>query len=88
VIFDGVQDAGIYGLSVQGNQRAESVLRFINSRDAFLSATRLLTPAAVFLQVEGAGSRDVIVEGGDVSKAAKPVGFIRGAAESAVKLRL
>jgi hypothetical protein len=53
VIFDHVEDAAINGLSVQGNAEAESLLRFIDSKQTLMTATRLLTPAAVFLQLEG-----------------------------------
>ena len=57
VIFDHVQDALVNALSAQVAKEAESALRFIESRDVLLSATRLLAPTAVFLQVEGAGER-------------------------------
>src|SRR5689334_23402672 len=52
VILDNIEDAAINGLNVQGNQQAESVLRFINTKQTLLTATRLLTPASVFLQLE------------------------------------
>src|SRR5262249_5870043 len=48
VIFDQVVDAAVNGLSAQGNPKAESLLRFINTRDALLTASRGLTPPAVF----------------------------------------
>jgi hypothetical protein len=87
VIFDHVEDAGLYGLSVQGNPQAESVLRFIDSKQALLTATRVLTPCSTFLQLEGEGNEGIIVEGGDLSKASSPVAFKNGASESSVKLR-
>jgi hypothetical protein len=68
LIFDHIEDAAINGLSVQGNPEAESVLRFIDSKQALLTATRLLTPAAVFLQLEGAANDGIIIDGGDLSK--------------------
>ncbi len=87
VVFDHVADASVNGLSAQGNQQAESLVRFIDTRDVFFSATRVLTPAAVFLQVEGAGNQAITIDGGDLSRAAAPLTFTRGATEKAVKLR-
>jgi hypothetical protein len=87
VIFDHVEDAAIYGLSVQGNPQAESVLCFIDSRQTLLTASRVLTPSGPFLQLEGESSDGIIVEGGDLSKAASAVAFKNGASETSVKLR-
>ncbi len=87
VIFDHVEDAAIYGLNVQGNPQAESVLRFIDSRQALLTGSRVLTPSSTFLQVEGEGNDGIIVEGGDLSKATSVVAFKNGASENSVKLR-
>jgi hypothetical protein len=87
VVFDHVQDAAVNSLNVQGNKDADSLLRFTDSRDVLLSASRVLTPAAVFLQVEGADNGNITIDGGDISKAATPVAFKNGASESSVKLR-
>jgi hypothetical protein len=87
MIFDQVEDAAINGLSVQGNPAAESVLRFVDTRQALLSAPRVLTPAATFLRVEGGSSSGIMIDGGDLSRASTPVTFGAGASESAVKLR-
>ena len=88
LIFDHVEDAAINGLSVEGNPQAESVLRFVACRHALLTATRLLTPAATFLQLEGAANQGITIDGGDLSKAAHPIAFKDGATGQAVKLRL
>lgn len=88
VIFDNVRDAAVNGLSMQGNPEAESVLRFIGTKDALLTATRVLTPAAVLLRVEGTASENIIVDGGDVAKAAKPVEFAAGAGEKSARVRV
>ncbi|WP_260706729.1 glycoside hydrolase family 28 protein [Edaphobacter flagellatus] len=88
VIFDHVVDATIYGINVQGNTSAESAARFIDSKDILMNSPRLLTPAAVFLQVEGSENENIIVDGGDLSKAQKPVAFANGAAEKVVRLRI
>ena len=88
IVFDHVSDAAVNGLSVQGEKDAESVLRFIESQDVLLSATKLLRPAKAFLQVEGAANENIVLDGGDVSKAARPLAVQNGASEKAVKLRL
>jgi Glycosyl hydrolases family 28 len=87
LILDNVTDAAISGLSAQGNSEAESVLRFINAAETLVTAPRLLTPAAVFLRVEGGESREIVVDGGDISKAGRAVAHEAGAAEKSVKLR-
>jgi hypothetical protein len=74
-------------LNVQGNSAAESVLRFTKVTDALLSASRVLTPAAAFLQLEGDANANIIVDGGDLTKAASPVTLQAGATHAAVKVR-
>ena len=87
MVFDHVEDAAINGFSAQANPQAESLLRFIETRDVLLTAARALTPAAVFLQVEGAASQGITVDGGDLSKAATPVSLKANAPANSVKLR-
>jgi hypothetical protein len=52
-----------------------------------LTGTKLLTKAKAFLQLEGAGSEGIIVDGGDLRKAEKPIVFIKGAAEKSSVVR-
>ncbi|PYY16729.1 MAG: glycoside hydrolase [Acidobacteria bacterium] len=87
VVFDHVNDAAVNGFSVQGTKESESTLRFIDSRDVLLTATRLLAPAPIFLQVEGAESGAITIDAGDLSKASSAVAFRAGASQKAVKLR-
>ena len=87
VVFDNVQDAAIHGLSAQGNPAAESVLRFTRVKDALLTASRVLTEAAAFLQIEGEANSNVIIDGGDLTKAASPLALQAGAKKTAVKIR-
>jgi hypothetical protein len=87
IVLDGVQDATIAGLSADANKEAESLLRFINTTDTLVSSPRVLTPAAVFLRVEGKESRDITVDGGDLSKAEQPLQFAGDARKDAVKVR-
>jgi hypothetical protein len=87
LVFDHVTDAAIAGLSAQGTKEAESLLRFIATQDVLLTAPRVLALASVFLRVEGPASQGIIIDGGDISKAAAPLSFNAGASSEAVKLR-
>jgi Glycosyl hydrolases family 28 len=87
LVFDHVEDAALNGFSAQGNPGAESLLRFIESSAVLLSATRVLTPAAVFLRVEGPASAGLKIDGGDLSRAATLLSFGNGADEKAVTVR-
>lgn len=87
VILDHVEDVSISGLAVEGNADAESALRFIDTQQVLVTAPRVLKQGKVFLQVEGASSGGIIVDGGDLIKAAESVVFKNAAEESAVKLR-
>jgi len=87
VIFDHVEDAALYGFAVQGNTEAESVLRITDSKQVLITAPRVLTPSSSFLQLEGEANEGIIVEGGDLSKAASVVGYKSGAAVKSIKLR-
>ena len=87
VIFDHVVDGSIIGLAAEGNPQAESVLRFRNSQDVLLSACRVLQQASVFLQVEGAESHGIVLDGGDLRKAKSALAFKDGAATESVRER-
>lgn len=71
VVLDRVSDAAINGLSAQGNADAQSVIRMTASKDVLITAPRVLTPAALFLQLEGSDNQNVSIDGGDLTKAAK-----------------
>jgi hypothetical protein len=88
VVFDQVADAAVNGLSAQGSSRAESLLRFVNTRDILLTASRVLTPSAVFLRLEGEANDGITIDGGHLSKADKLLAYGDGATEKAVKLRV
>jgi hypothetical protein len=87
VIFDHVEDVAVNSLSVQANPAAESALRCINSKQVLLMAARLVSPAAVFLQLEGTENENIKIDGGDLSKAATAFTFKNGATEKAVQQR-
>ena len=84
VVFEGVEDAAINGMSAQGNEAAELV-RLRDSRQVLISASRVLTPAATFLHVEGSSSSDIVIDGGDLSRANQLTKFTDGATNSAVR---
>ncbi|HLH37121.1 MAG TPA: glycosyl hydrolase family 28 protein [Alloacidobacterium sp.] len=87
LILDHAKDISINGLSVQGNSKAESVLRFIDTEQALVTAPRLLGTAATFLRLEGAGSKEILVNGGDISRAQQALAFQNGAEKEAVTVR-
>lgn len=87
LILDNVEAAAINGLSAQGQKNAESLLRFINTRDVLISALRVLTPITNALQVEGKESHNIKIDGGDISKADKALVLASGATAHAVRLR-
>ncbi|AWI10270.1 glycoside hydrolase family 28 protein [Ereboglobus luteus] len=83
VVLDNVSDAALLNIAAQGNVNAPSTLRCIQTTDTLISAPRLLTPAAVYLAVEGERSAAITLEGGDLRKAAKKITHDRGATPSA-----
>jgi len=87
VIFDHVEDAAINFFSVEGNPSAESVLRVIDSKDVFMTATRVLNASPAFLQLEGSANERITIDGGDLSRASSAVQYKDGASERAVKVR-
>lgn len=82
MVLDNVEDVFISGLQVMADKEAESVLRFVNCKEVFLNACRLLNPAKVFLQLEGAASNDISIEGSDLKKATQQISYVRGATKS------
>jgi len=63
------------------------LLRFIDTRETLLTSTRVMAPCAAFVKVEGASSAGIIIEGGDLSKAAMPLAFANDAHHDAASLR-
>jgi hypothetical protein len=83
-VLDRTHDVAANGLSLQGTKEAESLLRFIESRDILLTASRVLAPTPVFLQVEGPESAGIRIDGGDRSKATQSLAFKAEASEKSV----
>jgi hypothetical protein len=86
LVFENVSDAAVSALSAESDAKAESLLRFTNVREILLSACRMLTAGASFLHLSGPDNANIRIEGGDISKAAKPVTFSGGATVKAVKV--
>jgi len=84
IVLDHAHDVAANGLSLQGTTEAESLLRFVESRDILLTAARVLSPTPVFLQVEGPGSTGIRIDGGDRSKATQSLAFKADASEKSV----
>lgn len=87
VLFDHVHDAAVNGLSAAGNPQARSVLRIINSKDVLVSAARVLSPASTFLRLEGDANTSIVIDGGSITKAGKPLACAEGTDPKAVTLR-
>jgi hypothetical protein len=87
VVFDRVTDAAVNGLGAAGHPQADAVVRVTDARDVLLTGPRLLTPAATFLRVAGAASEGIKIDGGDVSKATRPLALMDGAPEHAAIIR-
>jgi hypothetical protein len=85
LVFDHVEDVAIDGFSGQVNAEAESLLRFTDTREALLTACRVLNPCNAFLDVEGQSSADITIAASDLSKATTPLVFSRGGSKEAVR---
>ena len=88
VDLDNVSDAVINGMSVQGNPSAKSVVRVKDTRDVLISASRVLTNAAAFIELAGPKNLGITVDGGDISKASQPVIYRGGAKARSVRMNL
>jgi polygalacturonase len=86
IVFDHVSDAALNGLSATGHPKAP-LLRLIETRQALLSASRLLSPSISFLRLEGALSGGITIDGGDFSSAQQDVELLNGAKQSSLKVR-
>ena len=86
VVLDNITDATLSTLATQGNPSAPSTLRLINTTDTLIAAPRLLTPAAVYLAVEGERSANITLLPGDTRKAATQVTHTRGATPKSTHL--
>jgi hypothetical protein len=87
VVLDNVQDAAITGLSAQADPETESMIRMTGSKDVLITASRVLTPTKAFLRLEGKPCEGIMIDGGDLRKAAKIIVAGNGVSEKSVKVR-
>jgi hypothetical protein len=85
LVFDHVEEVALTGFSAQGNAEADSLLRFTDTRQALLTACRVLTPCNAVLDVEGQSSADITIAASDLSKAATQLVFSHGGSKDAVR---
>jgi len=84
LVFDHVEDASAVGLGIQGQEKSESIIRLIDSKDILLNAVRVLSESAVFLRVEGTENKNIKIGSGDLSKSKIPVIFQSGSDKRSV----
>ncbi len=72
-VCDEVDNLEFSGLKVAGAKAAESVIRFQNTRNVFINASRTLNETGTFLSVEGPMSRDILLSNNKFNTASKVV---------------
>ena len=85
--LDNVSDVTINGMSAPGDTNAKSVVRVKDARDVLLTASRVLTAASAFIELVGPNNVGITVDGGDISKAAKPAKLSDGAISKSVRIK-
>ena len=87
LVLDRAEQISLRGFEAAGNPAADSLLRFTNVKSAFLSACRVLSPAAAFLHVEGPESKAISIRGSDLTQAQTPFRLAGNEASLAVDLK-
>jgi hypothetical protein len=87
MVCDDVEDLELAGVRAQGDQAAESLLRFQGVRGAFIHGCRPLSEVASFLRVEGEDNEAILLSGNDLRKAGRHFEAADGAADSVVEVR-
>ena len=87
LILDRVEDVSITALAVESNPDAESAVRFTDTKSVLMTAPRLLAGVHTFLAIEGTQSKGIILDGGDLTRAAQAVALDRGASPSSVRMK-
>ncbi|MCD2422588.1 glycosyl hydrolase family 28 protein [Niabella pedocola] len=67
MVLDQLENA-VISLLTAGAQGSPSVLRLKNCTDVLIVSPRVLNPATVFAAIEGADTRNIKIEGGDLTK--------------------
>ena len=66
VVCDDVADLELNGFSAAGHPAAESLVRLANVRQAFITASRPLSPVPVFVAAENMGERELSLQNNDL----------------------
>jgi len=85
--FDNVSDATVNSLCVVGDAIGKAIVRVNETREVLFTGSRVLNRANSFIEVVGENNSGITVEGGDISKVAKPLTLSGGSAK-AVRLRV
>ncbi|MBO9593332.1 MAG: right-handed parallel beta-helix repeat-containing protein [Niabella sp.] len=83
IILDHLENA-VISLLTAGVQGSLSVLRLRNCADVLITSPRVLNPCAVFAEIEGPGTRNIKIEGGDLTKIKSSI-LLRDVPPAAVK---
>ena len=86
-VCDDVDNLEFSGLKVAGAKTAESVIRFQNTRNVFINASRTLNETGTFLRVEGAMSRDILLSNNKFNTVSKVVETTSDVSKDAVAQR-
>lgn len=69
IVCDDVSDLELNGFKADADPKTESLIRLHNARGAFITGSRPLGPVPVFMQVEGADSREIVLRGNRLDQA-------------------
>ncbi len=70
LVCEDVEDLELSGFRAEGNSEGE-LLRLCDTRLAYIHGCRPTSPVAEFLQVKGAGSREILLQANDLRRANK-----------------
>lgn len=73
IVCDDVEDMDISALKVSGSKKAESVMRFQDSKNVFITGSRTLNPVSTFVRVEGSQSKNIVLMGNFLHQTQKKI---------------
>jgi hypothetical protein len=81
---DDARDVEVYRFTTRKPRTGEPVVRFENVRDAVVQSCTTAAGTGTFLELKGAGNRDISLFGNRLARAAREVGFVAGATDNAI----
>ena len=84
---DDVRELEVYRFTTRKPKTGEPVVRFQNVKDAVVQSCTAAEGTGTFLELKGAGNRDISLLGNRLARAAREVGFVAGATEDAIVKR-